>query len=623
MSNFAVPEIKQHKMALSLNGINHMSKQYKDLYDCVNMNLKNRCETRLARTPEMFISDNPDQIVKCGGRVFLRYENVLKEVSYDTSGNLCTSDFVIQLNNISPAPDRIMLEHGQNLYVIPDNIVVLRKYEQWETFAQGQSISMSMPFFNSTTLLYLKNSSGVICNDYALLTVGTKVMFSWLEDQVFKVKKYEKVFSVSGDSEQFCGVRITLDNEVSDYRNIPSNSYMKIAKPQTISGGTEFSVGKNAATVFSNNSIIFNDLKNGYKYKESPAGYFRVGQRVTVSGSTVLANNKTAIITQMDDVSISFDTIFDPATEEAGREITLKPFIPDMQQAYMLDGRLFGAENSTKTFWISRQDEPFCFDFCENDALSAWHCSMPGEATGICRMKDVVVCFTAADAFKIFGVNSLNFSPVMLAVSGLPKEYAFSLFSVSGQIFYCNSQGALKYNGTYEETLSSNSGVELSANDAAALNDCYYILTPDRVWIYSAVLNKWWSEDAEGILKIFTAFGHRYFLSDKVIYKADAKTDSVDFLLQTNELPYLSNEKVQPIMIKAEVTASIPTEATFQIKMRGEKEWKTAARVSVCEEQVLQIPLVKTWCNGLRIKIFGRGNITIENISLIYRRKNL
>ena len=589
------------------------------LYDAINLTGFYKCRSRAARSPAAFTNNPPDQIIKCSNKLYFRYGNTLSEVTCDEKGILSIGEKTYSLSSIDPAPDRSLFYKNNCLCVLPDGIQLSDEAEEWYTFGTSCDIATALPFTNSKTLFYTSGySGGDVCDEAYLFNVGDKVTFSWLSDKTFTVTAVDTAFTIMNEIQINEGVRITLNATVSKWNSLPNNAVMKLSTPKNRKLLDAVKLGVNETVNFTGNHIAYYDKSGDYYYEYSLLKTLYKGQRVKISGSKKSANNKTVTITEIGDSFISFDEKFLPSTETS--VITITPVMPSFDFITEADDRIIGVDNNAKTFWVSRSGAPFIFHQFPSKAGDSWCFKYVDEVTGLTIFKDSVIAFTENGGFRLFGSNALNFGITQLHISGMKKNCFKTFASISDDMFYQSELGVVKFGGSTDSIITSPLPDRFVSTCGEAYKGNYYLLTDGRLWVYNTEKNVWWSENAENILEIFSFFGKLYFVTQSTIYLAEGTDSSIDWMLETCELPFKPDFYLKPLNLILNATSQNGCIVKIYMKTQENTFWCELDALSLKGGSALKIPLLKSPCNSFKIKINGSGDICIDNIQIEYRR---
>lgn len=603
---------------ISLLGIN--KGENSGFAKAINMVGCGTARVRKSRKPVMFLDEEPSQIITCGERLFFRYNNRLVEIFAKENGELYKDDHIYYLLEFEKDRDRKLFEWDNNIYVLPDGIILTKENENWNSFGLGCSVSAAMPFINNRTLFYTSGYSGEeVCNDSAILKVGIKVRFSWLPNDEFTIVAVDEANSFSADGAViFEGSRITLDRAVEGYNNLKSNHYMQYAFIRGSKVLKNMHIGCNSGVNFSDKSINFYDSAVSYTFDYKPKEYFKEGQTVSISGSSIAQNNITAKIEKILDNSLVFDKDFINVNEKVGTEIIISPVIPDFDFATVIEDRLFGIDNKGGKLWVSALKNLFLFYDKPENKEDSWSVNLTETATGITVWRDNIICYTKSGGFRVLGYHALNFGLRQLPVSGIKIGSEQTLGRIGDMLFYNSNRGVMRYSGGRDVKISDKIGDLAKAKKGIALGKEYYLLTDDKIYVYDPDSEIWWCEDANGVSNVFCAYDNRYLLIDKVIYVADGGKFAVDWETETTEILPKDKDFLYPHSCKIKLANNGIGFMRLYFGGSGD-DFKLIGTTDLADKNIIEFKLPGKRCCGFKIKLEGSGYAEIENIRIIYR----
>lgn len=588
------------------------------LFDAANLVCGEHCHTRNPRKAALLFNIIPDQIIPCDNRLFFRFGNSLKEILQKEDGSLEETENRYVLNDLSPAPDRKLIQWENKLYVLPDNIQI--GTDNWLPFASGYSASVAFPFTDPRTLFYSNGYYGdEYCDEASILKVGMKLRFSWAPYRVFKIQTIEESFIKYEDTTISVGTRVTLDSDIPNFNSIPFNATGEYCIPENKPILNELMLGYNHKIYFLGNSLSFYDANGTYFLPLND--FFKVGQTVKISGCSVRENNTYATITKISESSLSFDKDFTTVYEQEGTIILITPFIPEFDHLLLTEDRLFGVDNSSGKFYISALKNPFLF--CDSSTLKedSWSVKINGKATGITLWKDNIICFTEDSGFRILGYHALNFGIRQLSLNGIKSGAEDSLVRVGDTLYYFSGKGIMKYSGGSDKKISGQIPKDLKVKSAITDDSFVYMLSNDRIWVYDTEAENWWSENAENITNLFKLGGRRYLVSTNTIYLAESDFDAeVEWSF---ELPFLKsegNKKIKPLSFVLNNLDNTNSVLTLYFRAYGDSNWKSCGLYNAKGEGSVKIPLPKSNCDGFKIKVLGRGTISPDSWTVFYKK---
>ncbi len=615
----AAPPTK--RMAFHFEGIDQFSKDGNFLHDAVNLTGHPSCQTRKARGVALLWKEIPDQIIPLEEGLFFRYQNELKQMQVDDTGALSESGYTISLTPLTPSPDRLLIPTKDGLCVFPDNLQIHEGENQWQAFAPSYPIKAKLPFISARTLFYVSGASGgTPCDESYLLRVGMKVKFSWIEGKEFSIIGADRAYSeIENGARVLEGFRITLDCAVTNWSNPPSDAKMFYCTPTIRPLLPSVSLGSHEEISYYLDTLELFPEDIDYSYSYAFLDLFHVGQEVVISNSGAAANNRTLQIRELGDNYIRFTEDLFPYTETEKHEITLTPVIPSLDYAVWTNDRLIGADNQNKTFWVSREGEPFVFHKMPTVAEDSWQCRLESTVTGLAPWKDSVLLFTEQGGYRLFGSGALHYGISKLPICGIPSRCQDTPAQIGDRLFYASSLGIMQYNGGSDHCISDPLPPELEVSCGAAHQNEYYALAGERLWVYHPATERWWSQDAEGIRFLFSAFGSLYLVSDQALYRADGANYPVPWSLTTAELPPQQEGSLSPSFCTVKLKAEESILLQVSYRARGGR-WKRVFSHPVRGEDTLIISLPKASCEGFFLKLEGKGRIILSHLAIQYRR---
>ncbi len=605
---------------LRLNGLNHSSSEKTDINDTINLIGTKPLKTRPSRKPALLLDRTPDQIIPIGERLFFRYHNELQEMTADTDGTLKTKNAPLELSALPSVPDRILIIWNYKLCVLPDMLY----FEQSDNLTltelgAGVARKTAMPFTDSRTLFYTSGYSGDDpCEEAYLLRVGMEISFSWLANQKFNVISIDRAYSNTGTAEAFEGYRVRLDKPVSGWNKIPTDGRIYYANPSRGLLLPPSYIGKfEEINCFENRMQIYSTKEN-FTFTYSALAQLRPGQTVQLSGSKSPQNNRIFTIEDIGRDYILFTEALFPVNEDIGTEITITPVMPDLEDAVLLEDRLVGIDKESG-LWVSAKNMPFLLHKTPLNEEDAWYCGLPAGATGIAIWKDSVIAFTEHGGYRLYGSDAFSYGITRLSVSGLLTNSSKTLCQLADTVYYASSLGIMRYSGSSDNSISAALPPNIWYRSATILGAELYLLADQRIWVFNPDNGTWWSQNAEDVTDIFTAFGKLYLLTPYTVYCAEGGDFGFYWRLITSNQPSDLQYDVLPRKCKIKLNGASGTTLSISFRAFGAKNWVTLATRAVHGETILTIPLPKAKCNGFFLKLEGYGKIEISHIELIYR----
>ena len=607
-------------------GLDFRGEKTNYLRDSLNLEYESGCRTRNSRKMCFPFPYPPGQIITCKDRVFFCIANKFAEIIDTKKG--CTMEEFRSMELIPVPPPRLFLEYKDDILIFPDMLRFNTDNSGWSPFAEGFNTKVKFPLINEYAFFYPFGESGTVTFAEAeRLIPGTKIQFSWMNHDINIIKR-EKVIKTTFDEETQTeikteeGLAVWLDKPVTGCL-VPNDGTAEIMIEDLRPAADKFYLGcGNRGGSFSGSSIKYNITVGEYTYVDDPENYFGVGQKVTISGATVKTNNLTATVTDISPGKITFDTAFTDEAFTEGQIIEITPVLPHVDFACAIDGRLFIADNEQKVLMASKVGKPMVFYGGMEKEEGSWRCDLNEDCTGLTAYKNQVICFQKSGGFKVYGTNSQNFSPVKLPVSGIETGKKDTLCALRDTLFYVSPYGVMKYSGTVDSKISSPVNIKSpTAGLAAGLR--YYLLDGDKIYVYSLEKDCWWCEDGSNVICMFMKGGRLYYAKEEGIYLADGEEIPFKWSLETSQFPLEDGYKAQPISLNVQLSSKKGCEIYAYMRARGKENYTLLFGKWASGESALKVPLKKMWCDGFSLKLSGKGDIELKNITVKYRRKNL
>lgn len=373
--------------------------------------------------------------------------------------------------------------------------------------------------------------------------------------------------------------------------------------------------------------------------------YFKVGDAVAISGSSVSDNNKTIIVREI----AGRDLRFYPnsfTTTSTAETLTLKRGMPDMDFICENENRLWGCTNSeeneiwdeatkqyitvkSRVIYACKLGDIFnwnVFDGLSTDSYAVGVGS-DGDFTGCCAYLGYPCFFKEEHIYKVYGDKPSNFQ-VMGSASLGTAAGAERSFGIAGEtLFYLSRTGIVAYNGGIPSNISASFGTE-RYTDAVGGSDGvkYYVSMKDtanawHMFVYDTRYGIWCREDGLHVLD-FGWNTELYFLDStgNLWMNGNARTpagtaeasvsSSVEFADLTEDVGnsprYGANKKhIAKLQIRMELDAN--ASVTVQMEF-DDGTWETVKTLTTATKRSYYLPIIPRRTDHFRIKLIGSGN---------------
>lgn len=292
--------------------------------------------------------------------------------------------------------------------------------------------------------------------------------------------------------------------------------------------GTEHSIQPLAASV---TAVCF--IKNGtYAGEEADANTiysadrdwslsFKPGDAVTISGSSIESNNKTAIIREIEDDELHFyENTF---TLEPAVTLTLAREIPDMDFICTNENRAWGCKGDT--IYASKLGDPTnwnVFDGISTDSYAV-DAGSDGAFTACCSYLGYPVFFKEEHIYKVYGSRPSNFQLMGSATMGV-KAGSHKTLAIAGEtLYYLSRSGIVAYAGGVPENIAKAFGTDRFSGGVGGSDGLKYHVVlhndaedEDEHFVWDSRRAMWHREDTLGAEGFAFSNGELWMLSSPV-----------------------------------------------------------------------------------------------------------
>ena len=468
------------------------------------------------------------------------------------------------------------------------------------------------PVLSPRSPRYLQNTlttpNGLYCNDGVYVAAGT----TFYADGVSKgtVANSRKTMCSLGRYVVILPDKKYYDTVTGTLGNIESS----VTVSATFTDGTYVEEAAEANTIHAASS--------SFDWSQ----YFKPGDAVTISGSSVAANNQTLIVREISGQDLRFyPNSFTNTTTAVN--ITAARTMPDMDFLCENENRLWGCKGDT--IYACKLGDVFnwnVFDGLSTDSFAA-DVGSAGDFTGACSFLGYPCFFKEEHIYKVYGDKPSNFQ-VMGSASLGTAEGAGHSFGIAGEtLFYLSRTGIVAYNGGIPSNISAAFGTE-RFTDAVGGSDGvkYYVSMKDtsnhwHLFAYDTRYGIWCREDALHAVD-FGWNGELYFLGSdgKLWMNGNARTPAgtaesavqsvvefADFTEDVSNSPkYGANKKgIAKIQLRIELDAN----ATVTVQMEfDDGAWENVKTLTTTTKRSFYLPIIPRRTDHFRIKLIGSGN---------------
>ena len=347
-------------------------------------------------------------------------------------------------------------------------------------------------------------------------------------------------------------------------------------------------------------------------------------------------------------------------TPDAGKPVTVKRKVPDMDYICELDNRIWGCSNANHEIYASKIGDPFNFNCFMGLSTDSYVLTVgsDGDFTGCISHLGYVLFFKEECIHKLYGTKPTNFQVTTLAIRGVQKNCHKSLCIVDETLFYKSKSGVMMYQGSLPECISDTLGTE-SYIDAVA-GSCgskYYISMKDGkgVWwlfCYDTQTGFWHKEDntqfkytlstqtelyyidgADLALKTINGTGDAFTvkrLTDSQVSQGEeaeysvenyaiVPEDDFEWSFESGDLYSNSIDSKYISKIRMLLQLQKDTKISVYIQYDNDKEWQHISTKTYkymgSMKDTYNLPIIPRRARRMRIKVVGQGMCLIQAIA--------
>lgn len=404
----------------------------------------------------------------------------------------------------------------------------------------------------------------------------------------------------------------------------------------------------------------------------SEAGYYDAirimpGDAVSLSGFANAANNITAVVQKVEltktygdgttdfyeyDVKLHFPASSFEAVDAATEDYTcirIERKCPDLSHVMEHDNRLWGTCDEENAIYACKQGDPTNW-YYYREALSsnsyAVQVATDGAWTGCCAYGAHLLFFKEDYIHRIYGNKPANYSLNTIEAQSVEQGSSRSIVVVNNTVFYKSRLGIMAYAGGVPELVSDNFGTAKYKNVVAGTNGMKLYFSMESVerpgeWdfmVFDVHKVKWHKEDNTHAVDfayhngkmIYVEAGKRYLMvvdADVPVVEIESELDDVlalrydpriDWMAVFGDFDeYIEDKKIYSKM-QLRMKMSDGSAFTISVMCDDSGNWEEVLHMYSETRRSVYVPIIPRRCDKFRIKIEGRGRVTIESLAREY-----
>ena len=354
------------------------------------------------------------------------------------------------------------------------------------------------------------------------------------------------------------------------------------------------------------------------------SGKFAAGQAVEISGSSVAANNKTAVIKGVTADTLTFsDKTF--TEEDESSSVTAARKVPDLVCICESANRLWGAAGDT--IWASALGDPLTFYAYEGLATDSFAVAVgtSGEFTGCCAYSSNVLFFKENALHKVLGAMPSEYRVYDYTVPGVQHGSLKSMVVINETLFYKGVTGVYGYNGSTPALISENFGIRRFQNASAGTDgQKYYISMQDvetqaySLFVFDPDTTVWLREDATHVIDFARQDTVLHFLNaaDGDIYIVE-QDDSQEGPFPWEALFYPFDETVFGKRGYSKIWVKVELDAGAWLKAEVSEDRGPFYQVGLwsnSRKESFTAAVFPGRCDTFQLKLSGEGRCVIKSV---------
>ena len=369
--------------------------------------------------------------------------------------------------------------------------------------------------------------------------------------------------------------------------------------------------------------------------------HFKVGDAITISGSSIAENNQTLIIREIDGQELRFyENSFTNGTEPGGQTVTIQRQVPELKYLCENENRLWGCTDTT--IYASKLGDPFNFyvyDGLDTDSFAV-DTGSAGNFTGCLSYLGYPTFFKERNIYKVYGSIPSNFEVMGSATLGLAAGSGNSLAVAGETLFYLSHSGVCMYTGGIPSPISKAFGQERYKNAVAGSDGLkYYLSAQDskdawHLFLYDTQRGMWHEEDDTHVIAFAYSEGNLYYLNDAgEIWitgtpqdppESEAEEDFAWFAEFADYTDESANKKgVSKIQIRMELEEGASCTVKLRFDSTGEWTVPNQGKIDYIADETdakrsYTLAIIPRRADHYRLRLEGTGGCRIYSIAIEY-----
>ena len=368
--------------------------------------------------------------------------------------------------------------------------------------------------------------------------------------------------------------------------------------------------------------IVYEVQEGWLRVKATPGGAHFYGK--------FAQNGTTAKWTSIDGSEVAVYTVEGPVQVERK--------IPDLDFVTECDNRVWGCSSKENVIYACKLGDPSNWFSYRGIAADSYAVTVgsDGAFTGAATCMGYALFFKENTLHKLYGSKPSDFQLSSLRCRGVAKGAARSLCVINETLYYLSPDGVMAWDGSIPTKVSTALDPARLRNVKSALGGAldgrYYLhlvrgsgeAQTVRLLVYDTERGLWQEEDVCSY-EMTGSGGQLYLWDGKAVWAADAEREEnwqradgleegVRFELVSGDIGLDRPEEQYLSRLTLRLEAEAKSRFELAVSYDG-GAWETLAQRTADGRRCFDIPFVPRRCGSLRLRLKGRGQITLRSLT--------
>ena len=318
--------------------------------------------------------------------------------------------------------------------------------------------------------------------------------------------------------------------------------------------------------------------------------------------------------------------------------VRLERRVPDMDYLTECDNRIWGCSSKENVIYACKLGDPSNWFSYRGIAADSYAVTVgsDGAFTGAATCMGYALFFKENTLHKLYGSKPSDFQLSSLRCRGVAKGAARSLCVINETLYYLSPDGVMAWDGSIPTKVSTALDPARLRNVKSALGGAldgrYYLhlvrgsgeAQTVRLLVYDTERGLWQEEDVCSY-EMTGSGGQLYLWDGKAVWAADAEREEnwqradgleegVRFELVSGDIGLDRPEEQYLSRLTLRLEAEAKSRFELAVSYDG-GAWETLAQRTADGRRCFDIPFVPRRCGSLRLRLKGRGQITLRSLT--------